>query len=666
MKFALRTKLFALTTFVITLVMAAVAWFLTLRHIEERRGEVEAEVARVAKNLGRLQLLGSLDWDVYENYLPVLMQNRDIVYVAIYDERNAIRAHALNPDLVELPADRLSERDERDVVRRLDRGDIAADSRSDLRTEVVAIEVGGRVRGSVHVGFSLIAVNRELAEGVRLNVLIAVGFVVFSGVLSFFLSRRLTRPLERLSLAMRAIAAGDLDQEVVPETYDEIGDLAETFNRMAGDLRERQIGDRLAGEMRSTFQLDRLASLVGDRLAHAVGAGAARLYLRRGPVKKRFECIGGRTVEAGEAAGNPGPAALTLRRPERAALRLTPDGAPVDELPEAVQAALAAIAPGPAALVVPMLVSDEVRGLLVLEPGAAGGFDERNRQLAAKLASQATLALENALLYEELREQDRMRGELQVARAVQQKLLPRTAPTATGFELDGLCRPATEVGGDYYDFLRLDDDHLGVVIADVSGKGASASLYMAELKGMMLSLATLERSPRSLLVELDRHLGPSLDRKVFVSMLYGVLDAPARRFTFARAGHSPLLHVRAAGSTAGERSSPPGRPCDCQLLAPPGIALGLSDGPLFEDKLEETSLELRAGDAVVLVTDGVTEAMSPAGETFGNPRLLDVVGRGAGDDAVKLRTRILEAVDRHVDTAPRFDDLTLVVIRSIA
>ena len=666
MKFALRTKLFALTTFVITLVMAAVAWFLTLRHIEERRGEVEAEVARVAKNLGRLQLLGSLDWDVYENYLPVLMQNRDIVYVAIYDERNAIRAHALNPDLVELPADRLSERDERDVVRRLDRGDIAADSRSDLRTEVVAIEVGGRVRGSVHVGFSLIAVNRELAEGVRLNVLIAVGFVVFSGVLSFFLSRRLTRPLERLSLAMRAIAAGDLDQEVVPETYDEIGDLAETFNRMAGDLRERQIGDRLAGEMRSTFQLDRLASLVGDRLAHAVGAGAARLYLRRGPVKKRFECIGGRTVEAGEAAGNPGPAALTLRRPERAALRLTPDGAPVDELPEAVQAALAAIAPGPAALVVPMLVSDEVRGLLVLEPGAAGGFDERNRQLAAKLASQATLALENALLYEELREQDRMRGELQVARAVQQKLLPRTAPTATGFELDGLCRPATEVGGDYYDFLRLDDDHLGVVIADVSGKGASASLYMAELKGMMLSLATLERSPRSLLVELDRHLGPSLDRKVFVSMLYGVLDAPARRFTFARAGHSPLLHVRAAGSTAGERSSPPGRPCDCQLLAPPGIALGLSDGPLFEDKLEETSLELRAGDAVVLVTDGVTEALSPAGETFGNPRLLDVVGRGAGDDAVKLRTRILEAVDRHVDTAPRFDDLTLVVIRSIA
>ena len=141
------------------------------------------------------------------------------------------------------------------------------------------------------------------------------------------------------------------------------------------------------------------------------------------------------------------------------------------------------------------------------------------------------------------REKQRLDDELRIAREIQKSLLPVQPPAIAGLSIADLCEPAREVGGDYYDFFELGPRQLGVLIADVSGKGTSAALYMAELKGLMLALSHTERSPRRLLIDVNRLLADHLDNRSFITMTYAVIDLDAGTLTCARAGHTPLIVV---------------------------------------------------------------------------------------------------------------------------
>jgi len=641
LRFSLRTKLFTLTTGVVAAVMATVTWMFTIQGMAGRQAAVEAEVQRLTQNIATMQLVEGQDWNVYQDYVTRLMDfNHDLVYIAVYDERRTLRAHGLNDDLIDdavpIPVSRIARAE---IVERLDSGQIADESIADLRTQRVNIQVGERVLGSVAVGVSLIDLNHDMRAGVASNVRLALLFVALSGLVSFLLSRRLTGPIERLNAAMAAIAGGDLEQSVEPETHDEIADLARTFNDMVVDLRERQIIDRLGRELGSTFQIERLAELVLERLSSAVGARCSRLFVRREASNVSF-----REILLGGGERDP----IVLDDGCRSFVLENPEGFVLADAPGAVCTALSAAGFGDDELIVPMLVKSKLFGFLGFCPQAAP-IDGRRRHLAATLAGQAALALENALLYDELREQERMRGELAVARAVQQRLLPRETPKMPGFAFDAICTPAHEVGGDYFDFVPIGAGRLGVVVADVSGKGTSASLYMAEIKGMMLSLSAHGAAPRDVLVELNERLYPSLERNVFASVLYGVLDTERNELRYVRAGHCPLLHLRSDGAT----ESP----------TPGGMAVGLDPGPLFAKTLIEARIELKAGDSFVLFSDGVTEAMNGTGEPFGDERLIEVIGRSAGEDPESMRRRVVAAVESHAAGEPQADDLTLVVGR---
>ncbi|MFQ5677385.1 MAG: PP2C family protein-serine/threonine phosphatase, partial [bacterium] len=271
------------------------------------------------------------------------------------------------------------------------------------------------------------------------------------------------------------------------------------------------------------------------------------------------------------------------------------------------------------------------------------------RHFAATLAAQATFALDNAILYEELRDQERIKRELEIAREVQQRLLPSEMPCIDGFELDAICLPAQEVGGDYFDFFPINRDLLGIVIADVSGKGTSASFYMAEIKGMMNSLTAIYKSPKSVLVQLNQHLYDSLEKKVFATMIYGVLHVKARTFTFARAGHNSLLRK------PWERS--------CEFLTPPGIGLGLDPGKEFEESLSEETIALDNGDTLVLYTDGITESMDEKHELFGEERLLDIIQKAGFVSPVELKETIFNNIRSFSDGAYQHDDLTMVILQ---
>src|SRR6188472_4273509 len=163
----------------------------------------------------------------------------------------------------------------------------------------------------------------------------------------------------------------------------------------------------------------------------------------------------------------------------------------------------------------------------------------------AESFNQMTGIIENLLLT--AAEKKRMEEELRIARQIQMSLLPRGPLDFPGISMTALCVPAREVGGDYYDFFRVGDRQLGVLIADVSGKGTSAALYMAELKGLMLSLSQIHRSPRDLMLQANRIIAANLDARSFITMTYAVIDLDLATMTYARAGHTPLMYVPGPG-----------------------------------------------------------------------------------------------------------------------
>jgi sigma-B regulation protein RsbU (phosphoserine phosphatase) len=249
------------------------------------------------------------------------------------------------------------------------------------------------------------------------------------------------------------------------------------------------------------------------------------------------------------------------------------------------------------------------------------------------------------------REKQRLDDELRIAREIQKSLLPVEPPKIDGLAIADLCEPAREVGGDYYDFFAIGPRQLGVLIADVSGKGTSAALYMAELKGLMLALSHAERSPRRLLADVNRRLVNQLDNRSFITMTYAVIDLDAGTLTCARAGHAPLVVV------SGGRA---------KTVTPDGMVLGLrlpGASERFEQILEEHVEPIAPGDIVVLYTDGITEAMDEEGELFGDSGLARIVCSHAHLDPAGIRERVVREVRAFAGTAEPHDDMTMVILK---
>lgn len=252
------------------------------------------------------------------------------------------------------------------------------------------------------------------------------------------------------------------------------------------------------------------------------------------------------------------------------------------------------------------------------------------------------------------REKQRLDDELRIAHEIQTSLLPERPPAIPGVSVADLCVPAREVGGDYYDFFVLGPRRFGVLVADVAGKGTSAALYMAELKGLMLALSQEERSPKKLLVRVNRLLADHLDNRSFITMIYGVIDLDARTLTHARAGHTPLIVVS-------DRC-----PDEVEVITPNGMVLGLrlpGAGDRFEALLEEHTMPVGPGDVIVFYTDGVTEAMNETGDLFGDEALARVVRSHRHLDATGLRERVLREVRAFVGGAEPHDDMTMVIVK---
>jgi|GEM_PF-361586 len=248
-------------------------------------------------------------------------------------------------------------------------------------------------------------------------------------------------------------------------------------------------------------------------------------------------------------------------------------------------------------------------------------------------------------------ERQRMQRELEIARDVQMSFLPRSIPEFTGLDVASKCIPALEVGGDYYDFVKLDEDRLGVIIGDVSGKGTQAAFYMTLTKGFLKALSRSSDSPSTVLAGMNELFYENVERGTFISMIYGIFDNKRNVFKLSRAGHNPVILRNSPGKV--------------EILNPTGMALGLEKGTLFGKTIKEIEIPFLSGDIFIFYTDGFTEALNRKKEEYGEKRLIQDIEESTGLTANEIMASIERKLKSFMGNEKQHDDMTIVVVKVV-
>jgi PAS domain S-box-containing protein len=273
--------------------------------------------------------------------------------------------------------------------------------------------------------------------------------------------------------------------------------------------------------------------------------------------------------------------------------------------------------------------------------------DEKNVVLT--LASQSAVSLSNALFQMELNEKAQLKGELEAARSIQQRLTPNRKPPIPGINLKGMYSPAFEVGGDYLDYFKNDLGYWVVLIADVCGKGVPAAMLMTLLRSSFRNEARNETSAKNLLCSVNDSMRVNLDERLFATSICLIIHPDCTRMTYARAGHPRLIRIPRSG--------------DVETIHSNGIALGiLSDKQTFSDTVDEVAVSLTDGDRFFLYTDGLTEAFNPQKATYGTNRLMKLLSGDIGDTPEEIIQCIVQDIKLFTQGAPYHDDLTFIAM----
>jgi sigma-B regulation protein RsbU (phosphoserine phosphatase) len=296
-------------------------------------------------------------------------------------------------------------------------------------------------------------------------------------------------------------------------------------------------------------------------------------------------------------------------------------------------------------IAVPIKVDDRVIGVINLESSDRDAFDRRHISLIRAFASQAGMSIERARLHERDLQAKQLEAQLNVARETQRTFLPKQDPVVPGYDISGQNVSSGQVGGDYYDFIRIVDSHLGIAIADVSGKGMPAALIMASFRASLIAEIRNNYSIRTIGEKVNALLCESLEPGMYVTAVYGVLDLVNHIFTFSNFGHNPPILLRQNGKV--------------ELLTEGGVVLGINRQATFEER----AFMLQPNEIIVMYTDGVTEVFDGDGQEFGRAGLIEVVKANSTRRSVEIAGAIREAVSKHASPTHVFDDLTVVVVK---
>jgi sigma-B regulation protein RsbU (phosphoserine phosphatase) len=307
-------------------------------------------------------------------------------------------------------------------------------------------------------------------------------------------------------------------------------------------------------------------------------------------------------------------------------------------------------------LLLPLNVKEKLPGFISLGPKQSEEpYSSTDLRLLQSVATQTGLALENsqltAAIAREVAQRERMNRELEIAREVQERLFPQELPAVAGLDYDGACRPALGVGGDYYDFLLLPNDHFGIAIGDVSGKGISASLLMASLQASLRGQAIQgTHDLAGLMSNVNRLVYDASAENRYATFFYAQYEPATRRLAYVNAGHNPPMILRQVNNGF-----------EVSRLEIGGVVVGL----LRDFPYSQGCVTLEPGDLLIAFTDGISEAMNPAEEEWGEEQLLEVAQSCSDLSAAGMIKRLMDAADTFAAGAKQHDDMTLVIIKAV-
>jgi serine phosphatase RsbU (regulator of sigma subunit) len=300
--------------------------------------------------------------------------------------------------------------------------------------------------------------------------------------------------------------------------------------------------------------------------------------------------------------------------------------------------------------VIPMVIKSKVIGLLLFGLKLSGSqFAGKDLDLLCAAANQAGVSIENARLYETEAQKLTLERDLDNARKIQESLLPRQIPQLRGIELCGKMIPAMQVGGDYFDLIQISPSKLFVIVGDVSGKGLSASLYMSKLQTMVQLYCHTIKSPKEVLIEINRKIYESIERNWFITVNLALIDAESKTIKFCRAGHSPLLIVNNA----------------VKILQSRGIGLGLEEGKIFEESLEEIELKYNPNEIYTFFSDGISEAMNEHNDLYGMDELTQVIKTNRTKPVKEIMNEVICSIEKFRGQREQNDDITIVLVKML-
>jgi sigma-B regulation protein RsbU (phosphoserine phosphatase) len=300
-------------------------------------------------------------------------------------------------------------------------------------------------------------------------------------------------------------------------------------------------------------------------------------------------------------------------------------------------------------LSIPIHIKDDLVGALNFGEKPSGkAYSEEDIDLLKTLASQAAIAFENSRLQQEKISKQKIEEELHIARKIQMGLLPQAIDSIEGIEVSGFYNPAKLIGGDFYDVIRLSDTKMLVVVADVSGKGIPAAIYMSKVQAMIQFASVVFKTPKEILIEVNKLIHQKIDRKSFITTVVALFDLDKMVAKICRAGHNPVIY-----SVNGK----------FEFLKSRGMGLGLDTEHYFEDVLEEIELPISAENLFIFYSDGLTEAMNHNREEFGTDKVFDIVAKNRHLPCVTIQKELIDSVSEFRAGAEQNDDITLVVAR---
>ncbi|NIR50896.1 SpoIIE family protein phosphatase [candidate division KSB1 bacterium] len=297
-------------------------------------------------------------------------------------------------------------------------------------------------------------------------------------------------------------------------------------------------------------------------------------------------------------------------------------------------------------LSVPLLCKGELIGVVNVFNKKEDGFSKEDQRLLSIIASQSAQVIENARLYEEEKRLRRIQHELEMARDIQQGLIPKVLPATEHLDIASYFNPAEQVGGDYFDYFNIDTNKTGFVMADVSGHGTSAALVMTMVKGIVHAIVHEFDSPHQILAEINSiltHIGP---KDKFITMMFMMIDWKKKKLYYSNAGHNPLLFHDHRSKKS-------------ELIVLKGPALGIAPDPKYQDK----EMSVNSGDLIFIYTDGIIEAFDGRGDMFEEKRLLKAVNDSGSKDAAAVIEHVRSTLLKFTEKAPQSDDIAMIAVK---